>query len=176
MPIFEPSLAAGFLIRTEARPSTVAGAGAGVFALEDAARGTFLGMDFPDPKKARAADEVLALPRELRMFSWRHIEHICFEATRQRVAADLMNHSFTPNILWHVGHYFALEHVRAGDELFLDYRHLLAPSWSDRLLDGESGRPVNGLEWREALKRSCRQLLALLEETGPEGGAVQRLL
>jgi hypothetical protein len=167
MPIFEASLAAGFLIRTETRPSTIPGAGAGVFALEDVARGTFVGMDFPDPKKACTADEVLALPRELRMFSWRHVEHVCFAAAGQRTSTDLMNHSFTPNVLWHVGHYFTLADVGAGDELFLDYRHLLAPSWNDRLFDGASRRAVNGLEWREAVRSSCRQLLALLEDHGP---------
>lgn len=164
---FEASPA--FRIATEARASSLPGAGRGIFALEDAAAGTFLGMDFPIPERITSEPEVLELPIEQRMYSWRQIEHVCFAANPdERVAADLMNHSFEPNIHWHVGHYFALEDIAAGDELLLDYRHLLSPVWNHRLEDAASGRPVNGWEWRRAVVESCRTMIELMERTGAE--------
>lgn len=164
MSILEPSLA--FTLRTETRPSGIAGAGDGVFALENAERGRFVGMDFPRPELACGEDEILELPVEIRKFSWRQIEHRCFAANPdERVPTDLMNHSFEPNVHWHLGHYFIVRDVHAGDELFLDYRYMLSPRWNGRLADGETGRPVDGLAWRESVVRSCRLLIEILAGT-----------
>jgi hypothetical protein len=161
--IFEASVA--FRVETEVRPSTLAGAGDGIFAREAAAKGEFLGMDFPSYRKLCTDRDVPALPEEVRRFSWRHVEHVCFEAHDRRSTADLMNHSFDPNVLWHLGHYFAAREIRAGDELFVDYRYLFAPSWNDPLIDAATGRPIAGLDWRESLIESSRKLVELLEET-----------
>lgn len=161
---FEASPA--FRIATEVRQSSLRNAGRGVFTLENVVAGTFLGMDFPNPARIASEAEVLALPVEQRMYSWRQIEHVCFAANPdERVAADLMNHSFEPNVHWHVGHYFALDDMAVGDELLLDYRHLLSPHWNDRLQDAATGRPVNGWEWREALVASCQTMIDLMERT-----------
>lgn len=162
MTTFATSLA--LLIATEIRPSTLSGVGEGVFALEDVARGRFVGMDFPAAERAVGEAEVLELPPELRRYSWRHVERVCFAGRPDvRVATDFLNHSFEPNLHWHLGHYFTLRDVRAGDELFLDYRGLLDPAWSGRMRDAASGRPIDGTEWREALVRSCRTLIELLD-------------
>ena len=162
--IFEASIA--FRIRTEVRPSTLPDAGDGIFSLEDVARGRLLGMDFPSYRKLCTDREVPQLPPENRKYAWRHIEHVCFEAHDRRSPADYLNHSFDPNVLWHLGHYFALRQIAAGDELFVDYRALYAPSWGDSIIDAASGRAVDGWDWSEALIDSSRKLVELLEETG----------
>lgn len=161
--IFEPTIA--FRLETEVRPSTLAGAGDGIFSLEAAARGRFIGMDFPSYRKLCTDRDVPGLPEEVQKFSWRHVEHVCFEAHDRRSTADLMNHSFDPNVLWHLGHYFAAREIRAGDELFVDYRHLFAPSWNDPLIDVATGRPIEGMDWRDSLIDTSRKLIELLEET-----------
>ena len=153
-----------FRLPTESRPSTLAGAGAGAFALESAAAGTFLGMDFLIRKWVVRPQEVLQLPAQRRKLAWRHIDDICFSAeSAEESPADFINHSFEPNVLWHLGHYFALRDIAAGDELFIDYRHLNDPSWGACLEDAASGRPIAGWSWRESLSRSSRQLAELLE-------------
>lgn len=156
-------------IRTELRTSELPGAGRGIFALERVAAGDFLGMDFCSSDMIRSEAEILDLPVEIRMFSWRHVERICFEAIPgPRVAADMMNHSFEPNIHWHLGFYFAAVDIEEGDELLLDYRFLLSPRWNDRLQDAATGRPVNGFEWRRAVLESCRRTIDILERTAPK--------
>ena len=60
-----------FRMTTETRPSTLPGAGIGVFALEDVAAGTFLGMDFLTRKWLIDVDAVPELPPERRIFAWR---------------------------------------------------------------------------------------------------------
>ena len=162
MPIFEASLA--LRIQTETRPSTVPGADLGIFALEDVGRGKFIGMDFPSTRKVCAGSDIPKLPEEIRRYSWRLIEHVNFEAHDPRAPTDFLNHSFDPNILWHLGFYFTRKKIRTGDELFVDYRHPYSPGWwNGRLTDGATGREIDGMEWRQALARSCRQLLDLLE-------------
>lgn len=158
--IFPATIA--FRLETECKPSTVAGAGDGIFALAGAARGAFLGMDFPTYRKLCTDRDVPELPEEVQKFSWRHIEHVCFEAHDRRSTADLMNHSFDPNVHWHLGYYFAAREIRAGDELFVDYRYLFAPSWNE-LADATTGRAVEGMDWRASLIHSSRKLLDLLE-------------
>lgn len=169
MTVYEASPA--LRISVEVRPSSLPGAGRGIFALDSAPAGAFLGMDFCNPKRITPEDQVLDLPPEIRMYSWRQIEHVCFAANPDhRAAADLMNHSFEPNIHWHLGHYFAAKEIQKDDELLLDYRHLLSPLWNNRLKDAATGQPVNGWEWRDAILDSCRTMIEILERTAPEKG------
>ena len=166
MTVFEPTHS--LRLRSEARTSDLPAAGRGIFSLDAAPAGTYLGVDFCSSAQVIAEADVLELPPETRMFSWRHAEHLCFAATPgPRVAADLMNHSFEPNIHWHLGHYFAAVDIEVGDELLLDYRYLLSPLWNDRLYDAATGRPVNGFEWRQSILDSCRKTIEILERTAP---------
>ena len=166
--IFDASIA--FRIRTEVRASSIPEAGNGVFALHGVPRGRFIGMDFPSYRKLCTDRDVPELSDEVQEFSWRHIEHVCFEAHDGRAATDLLNHSFTPNVFWHVGYYFACQEIQAGDELFMDYRHLMSAAWDSHLVDAVTGRRIDGIEWRETLVRSCRELADLLEETADTAG------
>jgi uncharacterized protein len=161
MEIFEAEY--HFRIRAEVRPSQVAGAGLGVYALEEVAAGEFVGMDFPAPRRLATHAEVRAQPPELRKYSWRHVEHVYFAARDDlRTATDFLNHSFDPNILWHLGCYFTARDVAVGDELTVDYRVILAPGWQPDLVDGHSRRPIEPLPWREAVIQSGEQLVALM--------------
>lgn len=79
------------------------------------------------------------------------------------VAADwpdecYFNHSFSANGLWHLGFVFALRDIHAGEEITLDYRHLLGEECT-AFTDAETGREVKGLPWREALILQLQLLL-----------------
>ena len=163
----EPSPA--FRIATEVRVSLIEDTGQGVFALEPARSGTLLGLDFCNPENITPEAEVLDLPSNIRKYSWRHVEHLCFAADpERREATDLMNHSFEPNVHWHLGLYFAAIDIEVGDELLLDYRYLLSPLWNDRLRDSATGRPINGWEWRQSVLESCRKTIDILQRTTPK--------
>lgn len=73
-----------------------------------------------------------------------------------------VNHSFEPNGLWHLGFVFAARDLGAGEELTIDYRHLLAPGQEETFRDARSGAPIVGLSWRESLAATTRALAALL--------------
>ncbi|MGH8164636.1 MAG: SET domain-containing protein-lysine N-methyltransferase [Rhodanobacteraceae bacterium] len=73
-----------------------------------------------------------------------------------------VNHSFEPNGLWHLGFVFAARDLGAGEELTIDYRHLLAPGQEETFRDARSGAPIVGIGWRESLAATTRALAALL--------------
>lgn len=154
-----------FQVTTEARPSTLPEAGLGIFSLEAVPAGTFLGMDFLKSSWVTTAEHIDQQPEEIGKFGWRHISDICFLVDNgEKAPTDFMNHSFEPNILWHVGHYFAIRDIAAGDELFMDYRHMLDPSWGVQWKDAVSGQHVVGFSWRESLAKSSQVLAGLLSK------------
>lgn len=75
-----------------------------------------------------------------------------------------INHSFEPNAVWHLGFVFALRDLTRGEELFLDYRHLVAPEHTLDFLDGATGKPIVGYAWKDSLRISSAQVLALAEK------------
>jgi hypothetical protein len=170
--VAEPSLA--LRVRTRIAPSGIPGAGLGVFALDPVARGEFLGVDFPLAPGLVSARQVDSLPEDSRRYVWRHIETLYFRGNPagERTPTELMNHSFEANVLCHLGHYFALRDIRPGDELTFDYTTFLDPAWPP-FADAATGRPVRGLEWRQALVHTSRRLIELLETNlaGEGGGA-----
>ncbi|MEO6925527.1 MAG: SET domain-containing protein [Rhodanobacter sp.] len=76
-----------------------------------------------------------------------------------------INHSFTPNGLWHLGFVFALADLPAGSEITVDYRHLLPPGQSEDFADSATGETITGLSWQESLASSTRALAELLAAT-----------
>ena len=72
-----------------------------------------------------------------------------------------VNHSFEPNGLWHLGFIFAARDLAAGEELTVDYRHLLPEGEREAFLDAGTGEPIIGLPWAESLALSTRALAAL---------------
>lgn len=75
-----------------------------------------------------------------------------------------INHAFTPNVVWHLGFVFALRNLNAGEELFVDYRHLIAPGIALDFLDGATGQPIVGYPWKDSLRITSAQVLALAEQ------------
>ena len=73
-----------------------------------------------------------------------------------------LNHSFTPNGLWHLGFVFALTDLPVGTEMTVDYRHLLPPGEAEDFVDSVTGETITGLSWQESLASSTRTLAELL--------------
>ena len=69
-----------------------------------------------------------------------------------------VNHSFSPNGLWHLGFIFALADILPDTEITVDYRYLLAPDHKMDFCDAATGREIIGLPWQLALAQSAQTL------------------
>jgi hypothetical protein len=78
-----------------------------------------------------------------------------------------INHSFTPNGLWHLGFVFAMTDLPVGSEITVDYRHLLPPGEAEDFVDSASGETIAGLSWHESLVSSTHALAELLAAANP---------
>lgn len=72
-----------------------------------------------------------------------------------------VNHSFQPNALWHLGFLFSLGTIEPGEEITMDYSHIIAPGHEMPFQDSTTGRPVIGLSWETSLLQTTEQLLSL---------------
>ncbi|WP_290887102.1 SET domain-containing protein [Arenimonas sp.] len=141
--------------------STIPGAGRGLFVEEAVAAGRIVvapdnipGTQRWDSIRARP-DAAAAMAAAVRWF-----EDQC------TVSLDwpdecYVNHSFAPNGLWHLGFIFAARPLQAGEELTVDYRHLLPEGEAEAFRDAASGEAIVGFSWAESLARSTRELAAL---------------
>jgi hypothetical protein len=75
-----------------------------------------------------------------------------------------VNHSFTPNGLWHLGFIFAGRDIDEGEEITIDYRYLLAPGVQIGFFDSATNRPIIGFDWDIHLIRSTQSLARVLEQ------------
>lgn len=143
-------------------PSSIAGAGQGLFLDEAVARGRIVVA--PDAidrtwrfdEIAAAADAPARLAAAARWFEDRYTVSLdwpdeCY-----------VNHAFAPTGLWHLGFIFAADDLSAGTELTVDYRHLLAPGQEESFRDAQTGDPIVGFGWQESLSASTRALAALV--------------
>lgn len=73
-----------------------------------------------------------------------------------------VNHSFEPTGIWLLGFIFAARDLAAGDELTVDYRHLLAPGQEETFRDARTGQPIVGYAWKESLGLALDALRPLL--------------
>lgn len=142
--------------------STIPGAGQGVFLDEAVVRGRILVAPDAIPGVYRW-DEVLAQPNadEALAASVRWFED------RYTISLDwpdecYLNHSFAANGLWHLGFVFAARDLAVGEEITVDYRHLLAEGQEEVFRDAVTGQAIVGWSWAESLARSTRELAALL--------------
>lgn len=143
-------------------PSSIAGAGQGLFIDEPVARGRVLVAPDAIPEVHRF-DEILArpdaadlLPATVRWFEDR------YTVTPDWPDECYINHAFEPTALWHLGFVFAARDLEPGIEVTVDYRHLLAPGQEEEFLDAASGRRIVGYDWQESLRASTAALAALL--------------
>lgn len=74
-----------------------------------------------------------------------------------------VNHSFDPTGVWVLGFIFAARDLAAGEELTVDYRHLLAPGQEETFRDAHTGEAIVGYEWSDSLRRGLEQLHRLLD-------------
>ena len=142
--------------------STIPGAGKGVFLGEAVARGRILVAPDAIPRVHRW-DEVLAMPdpeaamaASVRWFEDR------FTVSPEWPDECYLNHSFAANGLWHLGFVFAARDLAAGEEITVDYRHLLGDGQEEVFRDAVTGQAIVGWSWQESLSRSTRELASLL--------------
>lgn len=142
--------------------SCIPGAGQGVFLDQAVPAGRVVVAPDAIPRVFRW-DEVLALPdrdsalaASVRWFEDR------FTVTPEWPDECYINHSFEPNGLWHLGFVFAARPLAPGEELTVDYRHLLGEGQEESFRDAVSGRAIVGWSWQESLARSTRELAALV--------------
>jgi hypothetical protein len=144
-------------------PSTIAGAGQGLFLDEPVVRGRLITAPDAIPH-VYTFDEVMALPdaatllpATVRWFEDR------YTVTPEWPDECYINHAFDPNGLWHLGFVFAAADLAAGCEITVDYRHLLAPGQEEDFRDSVSGERIVGFTWSESLRSSTRMLAGLLD-------------
>lgn len=152
-----------FLIRYRIAASTVPGAGKGVFLDEPVRAGRILVAPDAIPQVYTLA-EVESHPAGAQAAA------ACVRWFEDRYTISLdwpdecyINHRFDANGLWHLGFVFAARDIDAGEELMIDYRHLLPPGEREPFLDAETGEPIVGFGWEESLRRSTSALAGLLQ-------------
>ncbi|HZX72386.1 MAG TPA: SET domain-containing protein [Rhodanobacter sp.] len=145
--------------------SDIRGAGKGLFVDETVAAGRIITA--PDRIDQTFRQAEIAASAELRT-QW-HAAARWFE-DRYTLSPEwpdecYINHSFTPNALWHLGFVFALAGLPPGSEITVDYRHLLPPGQAEDFVDSATGETITGLSWQESLASSTRALAELLAAT-----------
>lgn len=145
------------------KPSRIPGAGLGLFTVDPQPRGRVLIMP-NEAQSIRSAAELALLPRDsiehASSVRWFEEVHTVDPAWSEE---SHLNHSFEPNGLWHLGFVFALQDLAAGEELTIDYRHLLDERTVLDFRDSVTGREIRGFPWHESIARSSLALAELFE-------------
>jgi hypothetical protein len=143
-------------------PSQIAGAGKGFFLSEPVPRGkVIIAPDnihtvWPETRLRSFPADSIEVESSVRWFEdW-------FSLTPEWSDECFVNHSFRASGLWHLGFIFAADNLAVGSELTVDYRLVIGDGERMPFRDGESGRPIVGLPWREALLESTRLLQGLI--------------
>lgn len=153
------------LPRYRIAPSSISGAGNGLFLEEKVAAGQI--VTAPDAIDRTWRFEELRQDPALQAQMYAAARW--FE-DRYTVSPDwpdecYINHSFTPSGLWHLGFVFALKDLPVGTEITVDYRHLLPPGQEEDFIDTATGEKIIGLSWHESLLSTTRALAALLDSS-----------
>lgn len=148
----------------EVRESPVAGRG--LFATEPIPKGSVIGwlaqgaplMTEAEYQDAQRRGEHVIVMSAVRLvgkyFIYGH------EITRE----EYINHSDDPSMLYHCGLALARRDIAAGDELTVNYKYFLAKEDVGRFTESGTGRMVDGVDGRQAMIESCKEVLALLGE------------
>ncbi len=151
------------LPRYRIAPSTIPGAGKGVFLDEPLRHGRIaIAPDAIDRTWTFA--EILSDPeRAAQLYT-----SVRWFEDRYTLSPDwpdecYVNHSFEPSGLWLLGFIFAARDMAAGEELTVDYRHLLAPGQEETFHDARTGEPIIGHAWRDSLRIGVDTLRGLLD-------------
>jgi hypothetical protein len=76
---------------------------------------------------------------------------------------NYINHSFNPNILYHCGICFALTDIKVGEELTVNYSHVLSENDSMAFKDQKTGQMVKGISWKQSIVETSKLLAGLYE-------------
>ncbi|HJP99887.1 MAG TPA: SET domain-containing protein [Rhodanobacteraceae bacterium] len=150
------------LPRYRVAPSLIPGAGKGVFLDEPLRRGRVaIAPDRIDETWSLA--EIMDDPERAKLL---HTSVRWFE-DRYTLSPDwpddcFVNHSFEPTGLWVLGFIFAARDLEAGEELTVDYRHLLAPGQEETFRDAHTGEAIVGYAWHDSLRLGLDGLRRLL--------------
>ncbi len=151
------------LTRYRIANSTIPGAGKGLFLDEPLGRGRIaVAPDRIDQTWSLA--EILADPGRIAQL---HTSVRWFE-DRYTLSPEwpdecYVNHSFEPTGLWLLGFIFAARDLAAGEELTVDYRHLLAPGQEEEFRDSRTGEAIVGYAWQDSLRLGLDGLRTLLD-------------
>lgn len=110
------------------KPSTINNAGVGVFVLYDIAKDTYMELFLKDfQEELRDKEDV---PEELQGYCLNHESGklLCPKFFNRMDVGNYLNHSENPNLRYEKGKgYFAKRDIKAGEELFANYRELGEP-------------------------------------------------
>lgn len=151
------------LIKTEIRDSAIFGKG--LFAAEAVRKGTivcFFTLGSTTITEEEYVEHVARGTPTVMRTGTRYIGRY-FTWTDLPSNSHFFNHSFTPNVLCHCGICLALCDIAAGEELTLDYRHLIDTTDVGIYDDAETGQEIRGLTARQTLLETARQLIELIE-------------
>ena len=143
--------------------STIPGAGKGLF-LEEPLRHGRIAIAPDAIDRTWSFAEILSDPERANLL---HTSVRWFE-DRYTLSPDwpdecYVNHSFEPNGLWLLGFIFAARDLEAGEELTVDYRHLLAPGQEEEFRDAYTGQAIVGYAWDESLRSGLDALRKLID-------------
>ncbi len=151
-------------VGSEVRESQIFGKG--LFAAQDVKKGTIvcsftLGAKvMTEQTYVQACDDgIMPIMRTGTRYAGRY-----FTFGNEDAPYNFINHSFTPNLLCHCGVVLALQDIGCSEELTLDYRFLIDTIDIAAYDDAPTGRPIRGFPAKEAMLRSARLLIRLLEE------------
>lgn len=143
--------------------STIPNAGNGLFAAQHIRKGEV--VVFPNQThRVYSREELMNMPRDSEEFnsSVRWFDN-CYTVDPEKSDIFYLNHSFSPNCLWHLGFIFALEPIVEGAELTIDYRVLMDESEELAFHDSLTGSPIRGFPWERKMTITSAQLAGLFD-------------
>lgn len=134
--------------------SRINGAGKGLFVDEPLARGrVIIAPDnvhtvWPEAKLREYPTDSKEAESSVRWFE----DH--YSLTPEWSDECYVNHSFSPNALWHLGFIFALDDLAAGAEITMDYCLVIGSGERLPFVDAVTGEAIVGLPWSQSLAQS----------------------
>jgi hypothetical protein len=151
-------------VATEVRDSKIFGKG--LFAIQPIKRGTILCF-FPIGAQVITETRFLQAVKENDRAIVRTATRLAgkyYTIGNEPEPYTFLNHSFTPNLLCHVGVVLARRAIEAQEELTLDYRTLIDDSDVGVYCDAASGREIRGFGAKQTLLRTAAELTDILKD------------
>ena len=150
------------LPRYQIAASTIPGAGKGVLLAEAVPRGRIASAPDKIDATFRFADLIADTARAEQLYASARWFEDRFTLSPDWPDECYVNHSFEPTGIWLLGFIFAARDLAAGDELTVDYRHLLAPGQAETFRDARTQQPIVGYAWPDSLRIGLDAVRALI--------------